>query len=313
MNALLNYATVSGLGCSPATGLRTDRFTDASAVYNFNQIPMGNFCSTDSLFNSVPFAGNVAALPSTQASSLEAAVKKGIITEEEMKKALRSQLGFPTGDDASSEVETSTVNKFGALSGKSLEKARKSSKGSYAVTAEHKQMADKAVKKLKEALTSPSVSEAQLQEIEGAMEEIQDNPMMAEAFLAKANKTNFGRNGKEMSFYEAYGQALTKKIGKKAADERIKELKESFEETVSNRNSDVTDDAEYDSNKVLDFKGRLMKNASEHKLAAGIAGGTALVTAVKVAKFAPGVTKFVALTAVAAGALAYSGYNLLKD
>jgi len=275
-------------------------------------------------------SGNFAAPQSTDA--LKSLVAQGIITEDEYKNQIRRSYGLSSvgsnnnnsyyGNDESSDA-------LGALSGKTLEKAKKSHSGDYKVTDAQAQMASQVIEQVKEVLKKdPSeVSEEEAEGIKKVFSDLSKNPMIAEAFVKEANETSFrGKNGKTSNLLASYEQVLTNLHGQKDAQDSITEIKKELYATIGQRNPEslkefgkgYTADA---ANVDYSFTSRLKNKAAEHPFAAltvGTAGVAALGYGTYKAARLVGlknmmkVGKFGALAA-GATALAASVYSLAKD
>jgi hypothetical protein len=266
MNALLNNSLI-GFGNNIVPGLRTDVPMDMGQYVNyltpsfqvagnvsafqnaFDSVPVGNF--NNSIFNSFPSAQYPSAYSDLNKSS-------------------------------KANNEASIVDANGQLiplTDKQIEKARKSNNGEYKVTDTHKEIAKQYIDAAKEILKrDPStISTGDVETIKGIFEEVNKNPMLADAFIQKANSEKFSApNGKTSTILGAYEQALTNTQGQKAAKDEMANVKKEFKENVSDRNSEAyskfEDQYSNDSSNVeYSLKAKAMNNPGK-VLGYGIAG-----------------------------------------
>jgi len=146
-----------------------------------------------------------------------------------------AQMANPSASD--NEAAEDTARLFGA----DLRKARESSTGKYKVTKNDGNKAIALVDATTEILKKdPSmISESEIQSIEKMFSELNKNPMLAEAFLKEANEVNVSGNGNTSTILGRLEEILTKRNGKKSAEEKIANIKEGLRENVIGRNADL--------------------------------------------------------------------------
>lgn len=336
MNAFLN-TNICGFGNSILPGLRTDVPMDMGQYVNFmtpsfcsggaspianaiNNIPFGN---NSNMFGSVHSVNN-----GVNVDALNNLLEKGIITKEEYKNKLREMNGF-----FSNETEVNPFDMNGglaSLSDEKIEKAQQSNKGEFKVTDAHKEIANHYIDAAKEILKkSPSeINHQELAALQTIFEEVNKNPMLADAFIQKANKVSFSsEGGKTSTLLGSYEQALTKTLGQKEAKKQIAEVKGALSKNVSGRNAEAFEKFETENTKdasnikytASDKFGEKLRNNPMSTATLGIAagglglygltkGGIALTKAVGV----KGLLKAGKYGVLAAAALAIgvSAYNL---
>lgn len=266
--------------------LNTNAFSSkdtAKSVQSLNTIDFGYTGNTGSLYS---FSGVPSYLQSPSQNSTKikeyykSLLEDGTITDDDYDKLIeknrnqtRRSLGLPSEED---DLKSSVSS----LDDDDLEKAKNSNKGIYEVNEAQTAMAKNAVARIKEILKKdPSdVSEAEAQDIQNCFSALKENPMLADAFITKANKTTFkGENSATTTLLGSYQQVLSKLHGKKEAEDQIKEIKTDLEETVGKRNSTAftTFSNKYDSDKE-NIKGYgLIDKAKRNPLPAAFLGLTA--------------------------------------
>ncbi len=301
MNALLKYDSIPpNLGYYGSIDKKYDNFMNinfsgmASGTDSLSQalanVPVVNSAAGTS--TATPFFGNVSNLPqalsqgSTPTQSLEQRFKElaklkeqGIITDAEYtdtKKAYTTQ--FKGSFGIVSPEQQAPQDPSASLSGKVLEAAQKSNTGAYAVTEQHSAIASQCVEAAKKILSKENPSEAELQTVEDIFNKLNQNPMLAEAFVTESNKTTLSTStGKTTTLLGRYEEILTKTQGSTVAKEKIKEIKGNFSQNLSGRNSDLVskfnEKSDSDSAKIeYSTFDKVMHKASKHPIVAGLVG-----------------------------------------
>lgn len=304
--SLGNYQRFMNLGIgTPAT---TEAYP---SVFNFG----GTGYQIPSVFN---FGGNQSNL-----DQLDKYVDKGILSGEEAKNLQRRSLGLPP-EKAEGELDESDLQEsVKPLSGKTLEKARKSKNGAYEVNDAQTQVAENLVESAKNILENdPSkISEADVKQLKEIFSYVSKNPMIADAFVTAANSTSFkGHNSKTTTLLGSYQQTLTKFYGKDDAKEMTEKVLETFKTAVSERNA--TEFNTFNTNYSTDVSDNNIQGYSfldvtkrkfqKHPVATSVVALGVLGAGFGICKI-PVVGPWVAGALVVGGALLGSAKTLLKD
>lgn len=294
----------------------------AKSVQSFNTIGF-NYNNMGSLFS---FSGVPSySYPQTRSlDQIDALLKKGYISEDEAIDSIRVMNGYaPIKKETENKALEDIKASVSPFRGADLENAKTSNKGAYEVNEAQTIMAENAVEKIKEILKKdPStVSEAEAEEIKECFSVLKQNPMIADAFITKANTTSFkGKNSTATTLLGSYQQVLTKLHGKKDAEETITEIKDDLETTVGQRNSTEfnTFNTKYDSDKKnvkYSFGDKLKRHPLEIATITGTgltAGIFGLVKSHGFRSFAKGAGVWGGV-ALATAAIGYSAYKLATD
>lgn len=291
MNELFNNANY---GFNPQTSYGVADFSGSGAVGN----PLGQIFSNMSLFGGYGNYGLPSSLNSglgstlgssqgspNYAKQLKQLVSQGIISEAEYKAQLRKSYGFGASEGDERTTGTTTQNPVAILTGEELKKARQSNTGTYKVTAKHSETVSKtledAVKILKK--DPEMVTENEIQEIEKMFDNLNKNPMLAEAFIKEANNADLSGSGKTKTLLGRFEQVLTKHYGQKVAKEKIQAIKEKLGESVESRDSESWSDFKSKSNddvKNVEYSfGDKVSNNPDKALVYGTGGAAILAGA----------------------------------
>lgn len=275
----------------------------ANALANIPSVPAASAAPAAPAAPSLPTAPVAAAVDSysASASSPQQTTQSAAITQADLNNAIKS------------------------LSGEELKKARTSTEGAYKVTDAHKEVATKMVEVAKEILRkSPeAITEPEFKKLEEVFSAARKNPMLAEAFVKESNNETFRADAaKTATLLGAYEQVLTKKNGRKAAQEEIKEIKNELEENVKERNSDEW--SKFDKKSTRDsenveytFGNKVGEKVSKHPFSAltvgTVAAGAGVWGLSKLSFSTMAKTGKYGLALAGAAAITASVYNLVKE
>ena len=215
--------------------------------------------------------------------------EKGTITEADYATAKEtSTIQFKRSLGIESPEQQVPQDPSASLSGKVLEAAQKSNTGAYAVTEQHSAIASQCVEAAKKILSKENPSEAELQQIEEIFNKLNQNPMLAEAFVTEANQTTLptSSSSNTITLLGRYQEILTKTQGITAAKEKTDEINSKFAKNVQGRNSKAYElfNQKYENgseavNENYGTVDRWMHKASKHPIAASIAAGVPAIAA----------------------------------